>query len=67
MTQERHMLDHLYNKLTERERDTAGSLIDGSCKDFAEYRHLCGVIQGLRRAKMEVADLVQRYEEFDND
>jgi hypothetical protein len=28
---------------------------------------LCGVIQGLRRARMEVQDLVQRYEEFEND
>jgi len=67
MTQERMMLDHLFNKLKEREREVADSLAEGSCKDFAEYKNLCGVIQGLRRARMEVQDLVQRYEEFEND
>ena len=67
MTQERAMLDHLFNKLKEREREVSESIAEGSCKDFAEYRNLCGVIQGLRRARMEVQDLVQRYEEFEND
>ena len=67
MTQERAMLDHLFNKLKEREREVGESMVDGSCKDFAEYKTLCGVIQGLRRARMEVQDLVQRYEEFEND
>ena len=67
MTQERAMLDHLFNKLKDREREVGDSMVEGSCKDFAEYRNLCGVIQGLRRARMEVQDLVQRYEEFEND
>jgi hypothetical protein len=67
MTPERAMLDHLFNKLKEREREVGDSMVDGSCKDFAEYKNLCGVIQGLRRARMEVQDLVQRYEEFEND
>ena len=67
MTQERAMLDHLFNKLKEREREVGDSMVDGSCKDFAEYKNLCGVIQGLRRARMEVQDLVQLYEEFEND
>ena len=67
MTSERQMLDHLFNKLKEREREVSESIAEGSCKDFAEYRNLCGVIQDLRRARMEVQDLVQRYEEFEND
>ena len=67
MTSERQMLDHLFNKLKEREREVSDGMSDGSCKDFAEYKNLCGVIQGLRRARMEVQDLVQRYEEFEND
>ena len=67
MANERMMLDHLFNKLKEREREVSESIAEGSCKDFAEYRNLCGVIQGLRRARMEVQDLVQRYEEFEND
>jgi hypothetical protein len=67
MTQERAMLDHLFNKLKEREREVGEAMTEGNCKDFAEYKNLCGVIQGLRRARMEVQDLVQRYEEFEND
>jgi hypothetical protein len=67
MTYERQMLDHLFNKLKEREREVSDAMAEGSAKDFAEYRNLCGVIQGLRRARMEVQDLVQRYEEFEND
>ena len=67
MAHERMMLDHLFNKLKEREREVSESIAEGSCKDFAEYRNLCGVIQGLRRARIEVQDLVQRYEEFEND
>ena len=67
MAHERQMLDHLFNKLREREREVSDALAEGTAKDFAEYRNLCGVIQGLRRARMEVQDLVQRYEEFEND
>lgn len=67
MTAARQMLDHLFNKLSEREKEVAAAVTDGGCKDFAEYRNLCGVIQGLRRAKMEIQDLVQRYEEFEDD
>ncbi len=67
MANERMILDHLFNKLKEREREVSESIAEGSCKDFAEYRNLCGVIQGLRRARIEVQDLVQRYEEFEND
>jgi hypothetical protein len=67
MSNERSMLDHLFNKLKEREREVSDAMAESSCKDFAEYRNLCGVIQGLRRARIEVQDLVQRYEEFEND
>ena len=67
MTHERAMLDHLFNKINEREKEVVFALADGAAKDFAEYKNLCGVIQGLRRARMEVQDLVQRYEEFEND
>ena len=67
MAYERQMLDHLFNKLKEREREIIDAIAEGGCKDFSEYRNLCGVLQGLRRARMEVQDLVQRYEEFEND
>ena len=37
----------------------------GRAADFAEYRHLCGVIRGLTRAESIVKDLVQRMEQSD--
>ena len=52
MSNERALLDHLFNKLKEREREVSDGMSDGSCKDFAEYKNLCGVIQGLRSARM---------------
>jgi hypothetical protein len=68
MSRETQMLEHLRRKMVEQEVSAVNMLSDGSQKDFAEYKYLCGVIQGLRRAKMEINDLVQRYEEdLDND
>ncbi len=36
-----------------------------SSKDFAEYRHVCGVIRGLTHAEQLVKDLVQKMEYSD--
>lgn len=67
MTYERQMLEHLNKRLLEREESVKDSLVGSGAKDFAEYKNLCGVIQGLRLAKMEIQDLVQRYEEFEDE
>jgi hypothetical protein len=32
----------------------------GACKDFAEYRHCCGIIEGLAIAERELLDLQER-------
>lgn len=40
---------------------------NGGAKDFAEYRHVCGVIRGLAHAEQLVNDLVQRMETSDNE
>ena len=61
------MLGHILKKISEEKSIREIACYGGVAKDFAEYRYLCGVIQGLRRARMEVQDLVQRYEDYDND
>jgi hypothetical protein len=38
---------------------------NGGAKDFADYRHVCGVIRGLTHAEQIVKDLVQRLENID--
>jgi hypothetical protein len=35
-------------------------LVDGGVKDFAEYRHICGVIRGLNLADASLRDLAKR-------
>jgi len=40
-------------------------LAGGGAKDFAEYRHVCGVIRGLTHAEQLVRDLVQKMEYAD--
>jgi hypothetical protein len=42
--------------------DQATFLCGGGAKDFAEYRHVCGVIRGLTHAEQLVKDLVQKME-----
>mgnify|MGYP003352411937 CR=1 FL=1 len=37
-------------------------LATGSCRSFEDYKHLCGVIQGLDRALGVVTDLATRME-----
>jgi hypothetical protein len=38
----------------------------GNLKDFAEYKNLCGVIQGLSLAESIIKDLVQKLEHDDD-
>jgi hypothetical protein len=41
------------------------ALLAGQAKDFAEYRHLCGVLRGLASAESILKDLVQKLEKED--
>lgn len=41
-------------------------LIRGSAKDFAEYKHICGVIRGLDLADEYIRDLAKRMASDDN-
>ncbi len=54
-------------KLREKMNDTADSIVGGSCKNFDEYRNLCGVIHGLALAERELLDLQSAMEQQDND
>lgn len=57
----------LHHKLQERILNLNESLSNGSAKDYAEYRELCGVIRGLRSAQMEVQDLASRTKEIEDE
>ena len=65
MGNEEKILQHLLKELKEREASLSKSICDGAARDHAEYRYLCGQIQGLGFAQMTISDLVRKLESFD--
>jgi hypothetical protein len=61
------VFDVLIKKLNEHKSSAVEFLADGGCKDFAHYKNLCGVIQGLNLAQREVIDLARNYLEDEDD
>jgi len=53
---------YLLKEISKLREDQAVFLTGGGAKDFAEYRHVCGVIRGLTHADQLVRDLVQKME-----
>ena len=47
-------LSLLQEKLRILMNDHSDTLIDGSCEDYADYKHKAGVIQGLALAEREL-------------
>jgi hypothetical protein len=56
---------YLVSEVDKLRRDQVTFLAGGGAKDFAEYRHVCGVIRGLTHAEQLVKDLVQKMEYSD--
>jgi len=56
------LLIYLVTEIQKLRQDQAVFLNGGGAKDFAEYRHVCGVIRGLTHAETIVKDLAQRME-----
>ncbi len=61
------VFDVLIKKLNEHKSSATEFLADGGCKDFAHYKNLCGLIQGLNLAQREVTDLARNYLEDEDD
>jgi hypothetical protein len=59
------ILSHLLAEFQEEIDGNAFALRQGAAKDFAEYKHLCGVIQGLSLAQSIVKALADKLENFD--
>lgn len=58
-------LDVVLQEITEKRESLSRALVDGVAKDHAEYRYMCGEIQGLSLAHAYITDLVRRLEEDD--
>jgi hypothetical protein len=60
-------MDLLQRRLKEQEDSHIQALAGGAVGDYAAYRELCGVIRGLQTAQREIADLVRKLKENDDD
>mgnify|MGYP000346627783 CR=1 FL=1 len=59
------VLAHAAKLITETRADQESFLSTGRAADYAEYRHVCGIIRGLNTAEQIIKDLVQRLEQND--
>jgi hypothetical protein len=59
------ILSYVVSEIQKLRQDQAVFLNGGGAKDFAEYRHVCGVIRGLTHAETIVRDLAQKLEYSD--
>jgi hypothetical protein len=55
------------NEIEEHRESIARALIDGTARDFSEYRDMCGQIRGLSTAHMFITDLVRKMEHQDDE
>ena len=51
--------EFLLKRLREVMNDHADHISTGSCKDYAEYQKMVGIIEGLALAERELLDLVE--------
>jgi hypothetical protein len=54
-------------EIEEKRESIARALIEGSAKDFAEYKSMTGEIRGLSLAHAYVTDLVRKMERDDDE
>jgi hypothetical protein len=57
----------ILKEIEERREYIAKALIEGSAKEYSEYRSMCGEIRGLSLAHQTVTDLVRKLEKSDDE
>ena len=62
-----HVLELLNSKLEERKVGLIEVLSDGGASSYDHYKELCGTIRGLQTAQYELADLVRKTKDYDDD
>jgi hypothetical protein len=60
-------LSLVLKEIEEKRESVALSLVDGSAKDFAEYKSMTGEIRGLSLAHSYITDLVRKLEREDDE
>jgi hypothetical protein len=57
----------ILKEIEERREYVAKALIEGSAKEYSEYRSMCGEIRGLSLAHQTVTDLLRKLEKDDDE
>ncbi len=57
---ENDILALLHKQMDTEKLQIAEAMVRGSATDFAEYRHMCGAINGLERAQRVLVDMQDR-------
>jgi hypothetical protein len=61
------MLEVLHGKLEEQVQQLVDVVSGGGAKSYDHYKELCGTIRGLQTAQYELADLVRKTKEYEDD
>lgn len=56
---------HIQKEIARMRDEQAVFISTGRAADYAEYKHVCGVIRGLTLADQSINDLVERMEKSD--
>lgn len=58
-------LDLLRHKIRQKLNELADDLAVGSAKDYAEYRHMTGIVAGLAIVERDIIDIQERMAQED--
>lgn len=61
------VLNHLNSKLEERRLELVDFVGRGNASSFDAYKEVCGQIRGLQAAQLEIADLVRKMKEHNDE
>jgi len=61
------LLEVLDSKLDEHIRQLVDVISAGGAKSHEHYKELCGTIRGLQTAQYELADLVRKTKDYEDD
>jgi hypothetical protein len=61
------MMESLNKKLEEHVKQLMEVVSGGGAKSHDHYKELCGTIRGLQTAQYELADLVRKTKDYDDD
>lgn len=61
------ILNHLNSKLEERRVELVEFVARGNASSFDGYKEVCGQIRGLQAAQLEIADLVRKMKEHNDE